>query len=614
MAGPFQLAFDVSSVSISTAVPGVAWALLFGLAWKYPRFAESLGLGRREFWLLLPGALLASFALAPLLPIANDILAVSFAGAAFPLAVGLLALGRVAPPLGRSVGRFLLPLGVEVGALLAIAIAADRGALGAAAHAVGTSAWAFELAVLTLVAAGAVVTVLAVYGTRTPADRALGAAFGLTNAVLLLTFAGSNAIPGVGITESFPYYLLPPALAGVVAAVLAPRLFRGSEGFALPLAFLASGWGVVLGADVLWEPPLYGSGPGGLYVIGGAGVLDLVYLSCFLGLFGAFWAHVGLRRGATPAGPELPPEPSSPSALIREAYARGVEGQVARSLALSAAAARSAGFQARRLLGASPAAGPRPWDGVPVPGWVVSDAANLESAARAGTTDPKEAVRGWATARALVLLGEALTRPRFASVRERLLAFVVDLLVLGLAASAVFVGVIAVSGGSLNAVLSGVGYNAAVYGFIAASLLYFALGELWTGVTLGKWLLGIEVRDRALRPVGGIAAFVRNTPLLPALTLYSLGLAIAVAIVFRGGGAGGDLAGLGTLTGTVELLGLLGVVLVGVGLAGVLGLLVIRLTAERQRVGDLWARTWVVRRLTAPTVPPGVAPAPIPSG
>ncbi len=296
---------------------------------------------------------------------------------------------------------------------------------------------------------------------------------------------------------------------------------------------------MVLGADVLWEPPLYGSGPAGLYVVGGAGVLNLVYLSGFLGLFGAYWTHVALGRAPKPAGPPIPPAPSSPSRLIREAYAHGVEGQVGRSLALSAEAARAAALQARRLLGCPPGDTARPWDGLPVPGWVVSDTANLESAARAGTTDPREAVRAWATARALVLLGDGLARPRFASIRERLLAFVVDLAALGAVASAVFVGIIVVSGGGLSGILGGVAYNAAVYGFIAVGLLYFAFGELWTGTTLGKRLVGIEVRDRSLGRVGGVAAFVRNAPLLPALTMYSIGLAVVVAVVLRGAGTGG---------------------------------------------------------------------------
>ncbi len=614
MVDAFQLAYDITSVSVSTAIPGVAWALLFGLAWRYPAFAESLGLGRREFWLLLPGALLASFALFPLAPLSNDILAVSFAGAIFPLGVGLFALRRFAPPLGRSLPRLLAALGAEVVVMLAVVVGGDRGALNAAAGALHLSPFGLMLSLVTGVAVVAVAATVALAGDRGPVDRGVAAAFGLTSLVLVLTYAGARAIPGVGIAETFPYYLLPPVAAGVLAVVLARRIFPGQEGLALPLAFLASGWGVLLGADVLWQPPLYGTGPAGLYAIGGAGVLDLVYLSGFLGLFGAWWAHTLLGRGAAPAGPPVPRAPPSPSELIREAYQRGIEGKAQVALGLSAEAARAAGLQAGRLLGGPMREGASPWDGLPVPGWVVADTANLQSVARAGSSDPQEAVRAWVTARAMVQLGQRITRSRFATTGQRLLAFALDAVVLGVAAGAVFVGIVLVSGAGVDQLLSSVGYNAAVYGFVALALVYFAVAEWWIGATFGKWVVGIEVRDRALRRVDPVAAFVRNAPLLPAITLYSLGLAVGVAVALRGLGVQGDVVGVGTLAGAAELFALGLVVLVGILLAGILGVIVMHLTAEHQRVGDLWARTWVLRRVTGPAVPPGAAPTPARSG
>ena len=93
MVGPGLLSFNIASLAVSTAVPGVLWAVLFGLAWRRPAFAESLGLGRAVFWLLLPGALLASFAILPIAPVASDIIAVSFAGAVFPLGAAIAAYG-----------------------------------------------------------------------------------------------------------------------------------------------------------------------------------------------------------------------------------------------------------------------------------------------------------------------------------------------------------------------------------------------------------------------------------------------------------------------------------------------------------------------------------------
>jgi len=604
MVTPLHLAFDITSVAISTALPGIAWALLFVVAWRYPSFAESLGLGRRTFWLLLPGALLASFALLPIARVYGDVLAVSVAGAGFPLAVGLLALDRLAPPLRRSAARLIGPLAAETALLLAVVLFSDAGDLRGLVHSSGLGAWGTELALVVLLAAAFTALVVAALGTTGPDGRAIGGILALTSGVLVLTFAGAQAVPGVGIVETFPYFLLPPFLGGVVAAFLARHLFPGKEAFALPMAFLAGSWGVVLGADVLWEPPLYGSGPGGVYAIGGAGVLDLVYLSGFVGLLGAWLSHRLLRRSLAPLGVPLPAAPPSPATQLREAYARGVEGALNPSLAASASAGRAAALQAHRLLGRPSGDPARPWDGLAVPGWVVSDQANLDSVALRGSDEPREALRAYVTARALVALGSAIGRPRFASVTQRLVAFILDLVLLGAAGGGVFLVVVLATPGDLDAVLASTALNAAVYAFVGVALLYFSLAELWYGATLGKKLLGIEVRDRALNRVGGVGAFVRNAPLLPAMTLYSLGLSVGIAVALRGLASSASLPAVGVLAGTLAVLALTLFIVVGIGLLGLIGIGTMVATTDRQRVGDLWAGTWVVRRLSAPAAPP----------
>lgn len=615
MVDPFRLSFDIASVAVSTALPGLVWAALFALAWRQPAFAESLGLGRRVFWLLLPGGLLASFALLPLAAIGPDVVAVSFAGAVFPLAVGTLALERIASPFRGSAGTLFATLAVETAGLLAVVLLADAGRLSAVADALGTTGGAAELLLVAVggVAATAVGSVLLYRpGDRSPGG--LATVFGLTSGVLVLTFVGARAIPGVGITESFPYFLVPPTVAGIGAVLLAPRAFPTTRAAALPAAFFATGWGVVLGADVLWQPPLYGGGQGGLYAIGGAGVLDLVYLSAGLGLLAAWGTHRLLGREGEPMGPPLPAEPPSPTGRLREAFVRGVEGSTAASISASAQAARAAALQTRRLLDVSPAAGSRPWDGLAVPGWVVSDQANLESVARAGIADPREALRAWLTARALVRLGERLSRPKFASIPQRLVAFAVDAALLGGGAAAVFVAVVLVTPGGVSADLGSVALNTAIYAFVALSLLYFALSELWAGATLGKRWVGIEVRDRALNRPGGLAAFLRNAPLLPVMTLVALGLALTVVIGLRGLSSAASVGGIGVSAGALALLSVGAFVLGGVALAGAVGVATIVVSAERQRVGDLWAGTWVVRRSTRAGPGAPTAPGPPPFG
>jgi uncharacterized membrane protein/uncharacterized RDD family membrane protein YckC len=614
MVDPWLLAIDTASNVVSLALPGALWAALLVLAWEHGPFAESVGLGRKAFWLLLPGALLSSFALLPIAPVSYDWVAVSFGGALFPLIVGAMALRRLAPPARRSLGWFLCLVAVESAAMFVVVLPASASALGrlGAATRLGTDG----AAVLAVALVGLVVCAAVGVAARVSPDPTfarVGLLLALATGVLILTFAGSSAIPGVGIVEPFPYFLLPPIVAGTAAGVLAPRFFPKAEGFALPSSFFATTVGVLIGADVLREPPLYGHGAPGLYAIGGAGVLDLVYLSGLLALASAYLVHVALERPWTPIGTALPPPVPSAIRQLREAYRAGVGGDLARSLESSAAASRTAATQARRLLGSSEPVEDRPWQGLPVPGWIVSDHANLEHVSRSGTTDPREGYRAWLMARWLVLMGRELSLRRFASVGERLVAFLIDLGLVTAPALLLFGAIARETSGGYASVAESLPFNAAIVGFIALALLYFTLAEAWFGTTPGKAVLGLAVRDRTLRTPDGLAALVRNLPLAPILTLVGLGGAIAVAVTVKGIGPGGStVLGVGLPAGLFAGLGILAFVGGAIALLGSFGILAIALTWERQRVGDLWAGTWVVRETTDLPVRRAREPGPSP--
>src|SRR5208282_148525 len=213
-----QLTNDILSDTISLALPGLLWAALFLVAWEHEPFAESIGFGRRAFWLLLPGALLGSFALLPFAPGSTDWVAVSFAGAVFPLLVGLLAFGRVAPPRARSLSRYLALLTVEGGFLFLLVLPPTVGFSNALGGLFGASSYVGnEVAVfLGAVAVSAVVGAWALASGDALARR-VAFLVALTSTVLVLTFVASSAIPGLGIEEAFPFFLAPPVVVGLVA-------------------------------------------------------------------------------------------------------------------------------------------------------------------------------------------------------------------------------------------------------------------------------------------------------------------------------------------------------------------------------------------------------------
>ncbi|MGP8078308.1 MAG: RDD family protein [Thermoplasmata archaeon] len=600
MFDPWQLGLDSASNVVSLALPGGLWALLFVLAWEHGPFAESLGLDRKAFWLLLPGALLSSYALLPIAPISHDWVAVSFGGALLPLTVGALALRRIAPPAGRSLARFLGWLGAEAGAALLVVLPISAPTVGRLGSALGLGAGGASVLLVALV--GVAVGGTSVLLARASPDPMYGrVAFlvGLSTGVLLLTFAGSSAIPGTGIVEEFPYFLVPPVAAGIVAGLLAPTAFPKEEGLALPGAFFATTVGVLLGADLLREPPLYGHGSPGLYAIGGAGVLDLVYLSGLLALAAAFLVHAMSGRGWAPVGIPLAPATPSAEQQLREAYFAGVGGDVAGSLRSSVAASRTSAAQARHLFGVAGSSDDRPWEGLPVPGWIVSDHANLEGVARSGTNDPREGFRGWMTARWLVLVGRELSLRRFATIFERLAAFAIDLAIVTAPALLLFGAIAEATPGGFGAVATNIPFNVAIVGAIAAALLYLTLAEAYAGTTVGKAALGLVVRDRSLRTPDGLAALVRNLPLAPILTFVAFGGAVALAVAIKGiRAAGTPVLGVSVPVGVFAGLVIVAFVVGAVALLGAFGVVAMALTGERQRVGDLWAGTWVVREAT----------------
>jgi uncharacterized membrane protein/uncharacterized RDD family membrane protein YckC len=595
---PVQLANDIAGNVALLAFPAVLWALLYLLAWEHGAFATSIGFGRRTFWLLLPGALLATLVLLPIAPIANDWLAISFAGALFPILIATLAFDRFAPPALRSAVAYLVLLIVESSVLLALVV------FVAAPH-VQTEA-IIGVAVGFPVVAGAV----ALASHRALLGRAVFV-LGLTSGVLLFTFLVSVAIPGTGIEESFPAYLLPPVGAGAVAAIAAEWVFPKMEGFALPVAYAAGTFGVLVGADVLRQPPLYVAGtPAGLYAIGGAGVLDLVYLSGLLALGAAYLTHRALGRGFSPVGAPLPEAVPTPVARLGRAFRAGAEGRIDEALRDSATAGREAAIQAHRLLALPDPPADRPWQGLPVPGWVVSDQANLDSIARSGSTDGREGFRGFLTARWLVLLGRELGTRRFGSVGARTAAFLVDLLVVTAPAAALWVAFIEVTPGTISDLAANIPFNAAIYGYAAVAFLYFVLTEAFAGRTVGKAVLRIAVRDRRMERPRLSAALLRNVSKLPTLTVVGIGLALALLFLLRAG-TGGTLPLVGGLpipVGLLDFVVALAFVLGGIGLLGAVGVLGVLLTSERQRFGDLVAGTWVIRT----TRPSEGTPSPVP--
>ena len=601
MVDPFHLASDIVETTVYLATPPLLWLFLFLFAWEDEPRARAAGFGRRTFWLLVPGGLLGLFADLPIFGWNGDVLAVNLAGGLIPVVLSMLLIVRRIPDAERFTVLFLVSFIAVSGSLL-VALFLPLSSLQ------------LDLVYLLIAALGP--SIVYGVGLARPAEdrltfRRASAFLALASGVLIATFFTTATLPGLGIVSAFPWYLVAPLAAGAVIGALARPVFRLPGILALPIAYASTTFGVLVGADLLREPPLYGGANATIYAIGGAGTGDLLYLSGLLALVAAFVVVRLLRRDGTD---DLRYEEGAPTSdqWLRRALTGAVDGRIRASVAASDDAVTTAVAQSRRLLDLPPAPAPDPsLAGLPAPPWVVADRRNLASLARSATDDPGDATRAWMTGRWLVRFAREVGRRRFASRTSRGSAFAIDLLLLTAPAVLVWYGLATSTPGTSVQLLQSVPLNVAALGYASFGLFYFVLAEQLFGVTLGKRVLGLRVTGRDLRPPGPLAAFVRNLP--KTVTLILVGYVGVVAVVLAVRGSTYTVAAGGFVNAAVSLVPLAALLLLSVGLPSAVAAVVIGATPERQRLGDLWAGTWVVRTDVTPVRPVPVPPAARPS-
>ncbi|HEY6237883.1 MAG TPA: DUF1614 domain-containing protein, partial [Thermoplasmata archaeon] len=278
MVDPLQLASDILETTVYLATPPLLWLFLFLFAWEDEAEARAAGFGRRTFWLLVPGALLGLFADLPIFGWNGDPLAINLAGGLIPVVLSVLLLVRRIPDPERFMALFLVGFVGESGALLIVLFLAPSPTM-------------IDLLFLLIAALPPALVFLG--GFAQPAEvrptfRRASAFLALASAILLATFATTSTLPGLGIVSAFPWYLLAPLAAGAVVGLIARPVFQVPPILALPLAYAGTTFGVLIGADLLREPPLYAGTSPTIYAIGGAGTGDLLYLSGLLALAAAF--------------------------------------------------------------------------------------------------------------------------------------------------------------------------------------------------------------------------------------------------------------------------------------------------------------------------------------
>jgi uncharacterized membrane protein/uncharacterized RDD family membrane protein YckC len=591
------LALDVLETSVYFAAPVLLWLFVYLFATTDAAMATSAGFDRPTFWLLIPGALLGEFANLLFFGYRADLLAINVGGGAIPLLLSVWLLYCVLPNGTDGLVAVLLGAVAGTGGALAVVEIGIPGSLGTL----------LIVAAVALPTVALVVATLRAQGPRRTTLAASSAVVGLIGATVVITQLTTSTIPGLGIVSAFPAYLLAPLILGALTAVALRRSIGGSFGPSMAVAYSGVTLGVLVGADVLHQPPLYGNGPGALYSIGGAGLLDLLHLSGLLALLGAFLVVTLLRRSA-PVPRTLAPVPASPQRLIRRAWYLGMEGRFAEAIRESRRATLLAVDRLREVEGIGPRGPTDPWRDLPVPEWLGIDQANLEAISERPELAGRDAYRSWLTARGLVAFAQHRAAQHRPDSKERARAFGIDLALLLFVALALDLAIILPLGGNSDSVLNGLALNAAVVAVVGWGLAYFVLFEGVIGATPGKRFLGLVVRMRSGAPLEFRALWIRNLPRIIPLSILSYGTALLIAVATHP--AGPTLVAQGFSGPAFYLAGVGVAMALGLGLTAIVSMLTIGSTEEGQRLGDLLSGSSVVlerpRGEAVPTAPAGV--------
>lgn len=319
--------------------------------------------------------------------------------------------------------------------------------------------------------------------------------------VSLLTFFLTRVQPNAGIVAEFPYLFLPSLAATILALILFSRDSNKTPAYAYATATLGS----LIGADVYHLPELF-EAPTFVGSIGGAGVFDLVYIAGILSI--TLVVLSGSRRlrrlRRTVPHSELVQERigwelrNSLWAIWTRQYQLSIQRTLGAVQERIRDVGRSFGIQ-----------GPLPQVLAHlVPGPVAQQQyAALAAHANNATADYPAAHWAIGQGQAILQVLNRVERSRFATIPQRMAAFLVDAVLLSVLIVGLYWAVSLLSPVADPFIL----FVTFLFWAWSLQLFYFTLMEyLWKGYTPGKRLVGIRVADRNGPRLDFITVFTRN--------------------------------------------------------------------------------------------------------
>jgi uncharacterized RDD family membrane protein YckC len=349
----------------------------------------------------------------------------------------------------------------------------------------------------------------------------------------VLTYMTTEFRPEMGIVSEFPYYLLPSFSA--VAMTL--MIFRDKITTAIPFAYSATTFGVLIGADIVRIPQVIVgleevrqelNLPFAAGSIGGAGGLDLVFLAGLLAIAPLFFlAPFTLRHSKARITPSISFKRNLDQLMeSAQRYLDSGEYPNVHDACIQAVEMKIVDVGAKFRIRQSPYV---ILDLLQVHPYIRNDYWILLNSRNVPQSTARDAQRSIVTARHLIREMEKLERGLYATHLQRLVAFTIDVIII-LVIMMVFFTIGAVGGlydvSDILAPQNLIWIVAFVLWLWIAQAIYFTILEGWIGQTPGKKLLGIIVTTDEHTKCDFMDAFTRNVVRLldTVLLLYGISL------------------------------------------------------------------------------------------
>ncbi len=345
----------------------------------------------------------------------------------------------------------------------------------------------------------------------------LPAFIGAVAIIGVITYMSSEFRPQLGIVSEFPFYLFP----SFTAIALALLVYRQRITSGIPFAYATATFGVLIGADIVRIPQVIVGleeirEEMGLPIaagsIGGAGGLDLVFLGGLMAIAPLFFLASRSLRHSTEeitTSKAFENDLNRTLSMAEKMYEEGnFDGALESAVRTVEMKIRDVGLKFR--VKQSPYV---TLDMLQVHPYIRNDYWMLVNISKSGYKTQNDAFRAIITARYILKNLEKVETKLYATNTQRIVAFLIDMaIIVGIVISIFYLGgVLGIY--NLYDILSEqnfIWFLALIMWLWVAQVIYFTIFEGWKGQSPGKRLVGITVTTDEQTKSGYMDAFTRN--------------------------------------------------------------------------------------------------------